>query len=117
MTHKITCKFVFLTSFNCLILLLKFQPQAKKLALLILLLLLAITMVSVYSEERQKTQNSINTEGGKCKVKEGIEPPRRFSTLLKAWLCRYLFWYAFLIASIPLSYEVYPVISLTKRSF
>ena len=40
------------------------------------------------SEERQKTQNSINTEGGKCKVKEGIEPPRRVSTLLKGLIRR-----------------------------
>ena len=43
---------------------------------------------SVNSEERQKTQNSVNTEGGKYKVKEGIEPPRRVSTLLKGFIRR-----------------------------
>ena len=40
------------------------------------------------SEKRQKTFNSINTEGKRYKVQEGIEPPRRVLTLLKGLIRR-----------------------------
>ena len=41
-----------------------------------------------FSEERQKTQNSVNTEGGRYKVQKGIELPRQVSTLLKGLIRR-----------------------------
>ena len=47
-----------------------------------------------FSKERQKTQNSANTEGERYKVQEGIEPPRHPGAA--GWLYRYLFWYAFI---------------------
>ena len=41
------------------------------------------------SKEWQKTQNSINIEGGRYKVQEGIEPPQRILTLLKGLIRQY----------------------------
>ena len=41
-----------------------------------------------FSKERQKTQNSVNTKGGRYKVQEGFESPRRVSTLLKGFIRR-----------------------------